>query len=153
MKKLSEDVLHFFRNQGCVVVSTIDKNGLIHCACKGIVKIDKKGEVHLLDLYLGSTRRNLEGSSQISITAVDEHKFTGYSLKGRGKIISGDKLEPDLAAEWETRITSRLTQRLLKNIREEKGHPKHPEVMLPQPKYIIVMQVEEVVDLTPHHLK
>jgi predicted pyridoxine 5'-phosphate oxidase superfamily flavin-nucleotide-binding protein len=153
MKKLSEDVLHFFRNQGCVVVSTIDKKGMIHCACKGIVKIDSEGRVYLMDLYLGQTHQNLKNNPQISITAVDEHKFTGYSLKGKGEIVSGEKLEAELAVEWEARITSRLTQRLLKNIREEKGHPRHPEEMMPKPKYMIVIQVEEVVDLTPHHLK
>jgi predicted pyridoxine 5'-phosphate oxidase superfamily flavin-nucleotide-binding protein len=153
MKRLSEDVLHFFRSQGCVVVSTLDKDGLIHCSCKGIVKIDKEGRVYLLDLYLGKTRRNLKDNPSLSVTAVDEHKFMGYTLKGKGEIHSGEKLRKDLAAEWEKRITGRLTQRLLKNIHEEKGHPKHPEVMLPKPKYVITMQVEEVVDLTPSHLK
>ena len=58
-----------------------------------------------------------------------------------------------LVRAWEDRITSRLTKRLLRNIHEEKGHPRHPEALLPKPEYLIVMEVEEIVDLTPHHLK
>jgi len=41
----------------------------------------------------------------------------------------------------------------LRNIREEKGHPRHPEVFLPKPVYMIAIEVQEIVDLTPHHLR
>lgn len=153
MKKLSEEIVRFFQDQGCVIVSTIDGSGFAHSACKGIVKIDHKGQVYLLDLYSGTTHENLQKNPHISITAIDEHKFTGYCLKGKVQLHPAEKLEPDIIKAWEDRITSRLTQRLLKNIREEKGHPRHPEVLLPQPKYLIVMDVEEIADLTPHHLK
>lgn len=136
-----------------MVVSTIDKNGLVHNACKGIVKIERCGRIYLLDVYRARTHENLKCSPYISITAFDEHKFIGYCLKGKAEILSQQELKPELLKAWEDRITSRLTQRLLRNIHEEKGHPKHPEVLLPKPEYLIVMEVEEIVDLTPHHLK
>jgi glycosyltransferase involved in cell wall biosynthesis len=50
---------------------------------------------------------------------------------------------PDLLEAWDTRIASRLTQRLLKNIHEEKGHPKHPEALLPKPEYLIEIDIED----------
>lgn len=31
--------------------------------------------------------------------------------------------------------------------------PQHPEALLPKPEYMIVMEVEEIIDLTPKHLK
>jgi hypothetical protein len=68
-------------------------------------------------------------------------------------MIHENELTPDIVKVWEERITNRLTQRLLKNIREEKGHRGHPEASLPKPKYMIVLEVDEVVDLTPSHLK
>lgn len=153
MKRLSEAIIHFFHNEGCVVVTTIDKNGFPHSACKGIVKIDRGGRIYLLDVYRARTHENLKHNSCMSITAFDEHKFIGYCLKGKAEMFLEDKIEPDSIKAWEDRITSRLTQRLLRNIREEKGHPKHPEVLLPKPEYLIVMEVEEIVNLTPHHLK
>lgn len=107
----------------------------------------------MLDLYKGATFDNLKNNPHISITAIDEHKFIGYCLKGKAQIVTEDEFQPQIIQAWEDRITGRLTKRLLKNIREEKGHPRHPEVLMPKPQYLILMKVEEVVDLTPQHLK
>jgi general stress protein 26 len=153
MKKLTDDIIRFFQSQGCVIVSTIDKDGSSHSSCKGIIEINHNGQIYLLDLYRARTHDNLKYNAHISITAIDEHKFIGYCLKGKAKIMTEDNLKPHLVKTWEDRITSRLTQRLLKNMREEKGHPRHPEALLPKPQYLIAMEVEEIVDLTPHHLK
>ncbi|MFH1889212.1 MAG: pyridoxamine 5'-phosphate oxidase family protein [Candidatus Omnitrophota bacterium] len=153
MNKISDTIIQFFSNQGCVIVSTVDKNGFPHSSCKGIIEINPDGRVCLLDLYRGTTYQNLKANPGISITAIDEHNFRGYCLKGKAGIMPEDKVGPDIIKAWEARITSRLTQRLLKNIREEKGHPRHPEILMPRPEYMIAMETEEVVDLTPHHLK
>jgi hypothetical protein len=153
MKTLHADIIQFFSKQGFVVVSTIDGKGKPHNSCKGIVDIDSNGRVYLFDLYRAQTHDNLKNNPHMSITAVDEHKFVGYTLKGTARIDTGEALSPRLLKAWGERITSRLTQRIVRNLREEKGHPRHPEVLLPDPKYLINMEVEEVVDLTPHHLK
>lgn len=153
MKRLGDEVVHFFQSQGCVVVSTIDKQGYPHNGCKGIVKINRGGKIYLLDLYRAQTYFNLRHNPHISLTAIDEHKFVGYCLKGKAEIIPEEKIPAQIIKAWEDKITSRLTRRLLKNIREEKGHPRHPEVFLPKPKYMLAMKVEECIDLTPHHLK
>lgn len=151
--KLSDDVIHFFQNQGYVIVTTVDKDGTPHNSCKGIVSLNKNGSVYLLDLYKARTYSNLKNNPKISLTVVDEHRFQGYCLKGKARIITSDNIRPDILKAWQDKITGRLTQRVLKNIHEVKGHPRHPEVLLPKPKYIIVMLVREVVDLTPHNLK
>ncbi|HAJ57614.1 MAG TPA: hypothetical protein DCL35_07600 [Candidatus Omnitrophica bacterium] len=153
MKKLNDEIVNFFYNQGCVIVSTIDENGYPSNACKGIVEIDNNGHVYLLDLYQAKTRSNLERDPHISITAIDEHKFVGYSLKGKARIVTQGEIRAHLAKAWEERITSRLTSRLLRNIRGEKGHARHPEALLPEPQYLISIDVDEIVDLTPHRLK
>lgn len=153
MKRLSDEIIQFFRSQGFVIVSTVGTDGVPHNSCKGIVKINKQGQIYLLDLYKAKTYENLEKKPRISITAVDEHKFIGYCLKGKARIILSEKLKPQIIRAWEERITSRITQRVLKNILEEKGHLRHPEALLPKPQYLIVMNVEEIVDLTPHYLK
>lgn len=153
MKRLTEEIIGFLQNQNFVIVSTLDSDRSIHSACKGIVKIDPAGKIYLLDLYQGKTFQNLKRNPYISITAVDEHRFSGYCLKGKAKIIERDKLRSQIITTWEDKIISRITQRVVKNIRGEKGHPRHPEALLPKPKYMIVMKVQEVIDLMPHHLK
>ena len=153
MKKLSDEIISFFQKQGFVIVSTIDSTGSLHNSCKGIVEIDKNGQIYLFDLYMLKTRANLQKNPNMSLTAVDEHRFLGYCLKGKARIVTEDEIQPRLIKAWEDRITSRLTGRLLRNIRGEKGHPRHPEALLPKPEYLISMEVEEIIDLTPHPLK
>jgi len=152
MKNLNEGLIHFFQKQHYVVVTTIDKKGYPHNSCKGIVEICKDSKVYLLDLYRGKTRLNLQKNHNISIAAVDGHKFIGYSLKGSAKIVEKTRLGPHILKLWEEKITKRLSHRLIKNIKGEKGHPRHPEVLLPKPEYLIEVDVEEVVNLTPHHI-
>ena len=117
------------------------------------MKIYPNGQIYLMDLYKARTFVNLKRNPKISITAVDEHKFTGYCLKGRADIVEADQLKPDIIKAWEDKITSRITHRVLKNISGEKGHFHHPEVQLPSPEYMIVIKVDEVVDLTPYRLE
>lgn len=153
MKRLSDEIIQFFHNQSFVIVSTLDKDGSLHSSCKGIVKINQNGLIYLLDLYRARTYDNLKRNPRISITAVDEHKFKGYCLKGKAKIIKTEELKPKIIKAWEDRITSRITQRVLKNMRGEKGYPQHPEALLPKPQYLIEMRVKDIIDLTPHHIK
>lgn len=154
MKSLPDDIVHFFQKQHFVVVSTIDKrSGAPHNSCKGVIKIDKNGSIYLLDLYKWRTYGNLMHNPHISITAVDEHKFKGWCLRGKAKILPGEKLKSDIIKAWETRIAARITHRVLKNIQQENGHRRHPEAQLPRPEYMIVMEVEEIVDLTPHQIR
>lgn len=153
MKKLNESVIQFFHNQSFVIVSTVDKDGTSHSSCKGIVKMNPSGRIYLLDLYRGKTYANLKHNPHISITGVDEHKFVGYCLKGKAKTMKDIKLTAQIMKAWEERITSRITRRVIKNMKEESGHSGHPEAFLPKPEYMIVMETEEIVDLTPHHLK
>ncbi len=153
MKNLNEGLIHFFQKQHYVIVTTIDEEGCPHNSCKGIVEIYKDSKVYLLDLYRGKTYLNLQKNHKISITAVDGHKFIGYSLKGRAKIVEKTMLEPRILKLWEEKITKRLSHRLIKNIKGEKGHPRHPEVLLPKPEYLIEVDVKKVVNLTPRHIR
>jgi predicted pyridoxine 5'-phosphate oxidase superfamily flavin-nucleotide-binding protein len=153
MGMLADEIIEFFQNQPFVIVSTLDKKGSLHNSCKGIVEINRPDIIYLLDLYRRKTYQNLKQNPQISITAVDEDSFVGYCLKGKAKIIRADKVKSHVISAWEKKITSRIAQRVIKNIREEKRHPRHPEALLPKPEYLIVMQVEEIVDLTPQRLK
>lgn len=149
---MTDLIIKFFQHQRFFIVATLDKNGYPHTSCKGIVDINKNGKVYLLDLYKGKTFENLKGNPYISITAIDEHRFIGYCLKGRARIIKKDKLTSGIVKVWENRITGRITHRLLKNIQGEKGHSLHPEAMLPKPEYLICVDVKEIVDLTPLHI-
>jgi len=151
--KIPGSTLQFIQDQGCVVVASIDEHGFPHSACKGIVEITHDGRIFLFDLYRQITHQNILRNPKISITVFDEHKFKGFCLKGNARIVHESDIDTRLTQAWEDRIAGRLTQRLLKNVREEKGAAHHPEALLPKPEYLIVMEVEEIINLTPHHLR
>jgi len=153
MKQLNKEIISFFHRQPYTIVTTIDKDGYPHNSCKGIVDIRRNGKVCLLDLYKAETYENLKGNPYISITAVDEHKFVGYSLKGKAKIIKRAGVKSRIVKLWEDKIIKRISRRLVKNIRGERGHSKHPEALLPKPEYLIEVEVSGIIDLASHHIK
>lgn len=153
MQEISTVIIDFLRSQSFVIVSSIDKHGFPHSSCKDIVKIDPRGQVYLLDAYHGTTAENIKRNPQINISMVDEHKFIGYCLKGRAKVMLDNNISQEIIKSWEDNITSRLTKRLLRNLSGDKGHGHHPEASLPFPKHVIIIEVEEIVDLAPHHLR
>lgn len=153
MKKLNDELVRFLHKQNFTIISTIDNGGRPHNSCKGIVEIDQKGLIYLLDLYRARTYENLSKNRNISLTAVDEHKFKGYSLIGRARIIKPSRLGAKFTKAWEKKIDSRVAHRVLKNIRGDVGHKSHPEIMLPKPEYLIEMEVDSIIDLTPKALK
>jgi len=153
MLALDSDIFELLARQNFVFVSTLDEKGSIHNACKGIVRAEPEGRIYLLDVYLRRTFDNLRRDPRISITFAEEHRFSGFCLKGTARIIRKEDAPPDILAEWERRLNARISQRLVRNLQDEKGTRVHPEARLPGPQYIIVVEVEEIVDLTPEHLK
>jgi len=150
MKKIDDSIIHFLRHENFAIVSSIGEKGTIHNSCKGVVDIKPGGKIYFMDLYKQRTYDNLKRNNNISLTVVNEHKFQGYCLKGKASIVSVEKLSGHLLELWEKKVTSRLSHRVLKNISGEKGHHSHPEALLPEPEYLIEMEVESIVDLTPH---
>lgn len=152
MKPISAIIMDFLRTQDFVLVSSIDKNGFPHSSAKAIVKIDPAGEIFLIDVYRGVTSKNIERNPRVSVSAVDEHKFIGYCLKGKARKMQDDLISKELIKTWEDNITSRLAKRLLRNLVQDQTQRHHPEASLPRPKHLIILEVEEIVDLAPYHL-
>lgn len=145
--RLSEEVVSFFRKQSYVIFCTVDGDGRPHSVAKGVVDIDEKGAVILLDLYRGNTRRNLLENANASITAIDEREFIGYTLKGRAVIIELDGLTDAVREKWRGLLRTRIAGRIIKNVQNEILGTTHHEAHLPEPEYVIAFECSEVVDL------
>lgn len=151
---IPEEVSSFLLKQSFVVACSIDADGFPHSSCKGVVDvIAARGEIYLLDLYKKHTYVNILRSGRFSVTAVDEHGFKGYCLKGAAEIVPEKRLPQEVLKLWEDKITARLTHRLITNLGGRKGHPSHPEALLPEPEYMIRLSVSHIVDLTPAAFK
>jgi len=150
MGKLTDSIIQFLHRQGFVIVSTLDPRGTIHCSAKGIIGADRN-KVYLIDLYHAKTFNNLKKNPTITITAVDEHEFSGFALKGTARIVNREDFQEHVIREWEEGLIKRISKRLIRNIRQNKGSSRHPEAGFPQPKYLIEVEVKEVIDLAPAH--
>lgn len=153
MKKLSAEVINFLEKQEFVIVSSFDIDGGIHCSAKGIAGVDGGGKVFLIDIYKGKTSENLRKNQAVSITAIDAHLFMGFTLQGVARILERDQIEGRFIKRWEEKVVKRISQRVIKHIKDERKMLHHPEAKFPQPQHLIEIDVENIVDLTPHHLK
>jgi len=153
LKELSDFQAHFLEHQGFVIVSTLDFKGMIHCSAKGIVGIEKSGKLYLIDLYKARTYNNLKKNPLISVTAVDEHQFVGYTLQGTAKLVERDKIKDHIIEKWEEKVLNRISERMLRNLKAEKQGLHHPEALFGHPEYLIEVDVENIIDLTPAQLK
>jgi len=148
--KIDKDILNFFEKQDSVIVSTIDATGNIHCAAKGIVSAKEDDKIFLIDLYLRETFKNLKKNPIISVTAIDEHLFKGYTLQGEAEIISRDKMHTEIFEDWEKRVVERISKRIAKSVGVGLKSRVHHEAHLPlHPQYLIKVAVKNVVDLKP----
>ncbi|HIE35871.1 MAG TPA: pyridoxamine 5'-phosphate oxidase family protein [Candidatus Omnitrophica bacterium] len=149
--KIPDQLVSFLQKQGFVVVSTLDKKGNIHNSAKGIVET-KDDKIYLIDLYKKRTFLNLKNNPKISITAIDERKFLGFTLKRKAKVLKG-RIKEEILEKWEKKVIKRILKRVMRSIKEERKSSSQPEASFTSPKYLIEMEVEEVIDLVPAHLK
>jgi len=148
--KLSDDVIRFFEKQGGVIVSTLNDKGKIHCSVKGVVSVKGGGKIFLIDLYLYRTFCNLRSNPMISLTAIDEHQFKGYSLQGKARIIPRAKIKKETLEQWEKKVAQRITKRVARSVKTGTKSHRHHEAHLPvQPKYLIEVSVNNVINLSP----
>jgi len=149
---INKDIINFFEKQDTVVVSTIDADGRIHCSVKGIIEAQESDKIFLVDLYLRQTVKNLKKNPMISLTAIDEHFFKGYTLQGEAEIIPRDKMHERIFQEWEKRVIARISKRVIRSVKTGLKSSVHHEAHLPvHPKYLISVTVKNIVDLAPPH--
>jgi uncharacterized pyridoxamine 5'-phosphate oxidase family protein len=150
--RIDQEIINFFEKQDSVIISTIDPAGCIHCSIKGIVEAQADSKIFLVDLYLYRTFQNLKKNPTVSITAVDEHLFKGYTLQGVAEIVPRDKINEEIFEAWERRVIGRISKRVTKSVKTGLKSSKHHEAHLPvHPKYLISVTVNNIIDLRPPH--
>lgn len=123
--------------------------GGIHCAVKGVADVDQAGQIFFMDLFSGRTLQNLKKMPVISVTAIDEDKFIGYSLKGKAVIFSPSEKHRDIINKWENYVIQKISDRIIAGVRLGKKSKEIFETrLLAAAKHIIRMDVEEIIDLS-----
>ena len=152
--KIPDAVKYFLEKQHVVIVSTLDKNKIIHTSAKGIIEVNLSGEIYVLDLYKARTYRNILKNPQATLTVIDEHSFKGYSLSGSAKIIDKNLIPKNKMEIWHEKLAKRIAKRVISHVkREHMIDAIIPEAKFPMPQYLIKISVNEIVDLAPQRLK
>ncbi|MBN1354280.1 MAG: pyridoxamine 5'-phosphate oxidase family protein [Candidatus Omnitrophica bacterium] len=148
--EIPDDIRHFLERQHFVIVSSLGERGSIRTAAKDIVEIGTNGKILLLDLYKEGTYRNIKRSPHITLTAIDERKFKGYSLVGKARIVKEDVVSARLMKLWHQKLAKRIAKRLIRHVKEEVSeHETIPEAKFPFPKYLIEVSVDNIINLAP----
>jgi len=150
MITIPDDAKHFLDREHFVIISTIDSNRSIHTSAKGIVDIDKKGKIFILDLYKGKTHRNIKKNPSVTLTSINEHAFRGYSISGTAKIAKEGSISKRKLKLWHDKLAKRIARRVIRHVKSESlGKEGIPEADFPLPKYLIEVRVKRIVDLAP----
>ena len=148
--ELSKDIVNFVEKQSVAVAATFSSQGRIHCSIKEVIAAKEEGKVFLMDLYQNRTFNNLEKDPRISVTVLNEHEFKGYTLQGKAKIVLREDIEDNVVQERENKIIKRISNRIIQSIKADHKSKAHFEAELPpNPRYLIEVDVEEVIDLSP----
>src|SRR3989338_662460 len=68
----------------------------------------------------------------------------------KAKIVPREEIQGHIIEKWEKRIVRRISNRLIKSLQAGVLTERHHEAHLPTvPKYLIEVDVEKVIDLTP----
>jgi len=135
----------FIKNFPYGYLGTSDKNGKPNISIKGIVDVDSD-RVYFFDLFAARTRRNLEINKKISFFVINLDSFIGYQLKGKALVEDKGDVFNRCLDKWEKKRNEFIISRMLDNLKSEKTTKKH-EIHLLKPKYLIIMEVEEIYDL------
>lgn len=147
--EFSDEVLDFFKGRKIVLVMTLDEEGRIHSAVKGIVQIERAGKIAIVDLYCGKTLRNLQREPRVSVTAIDEERFIGYTLQGKAKIIPQWEIHENFIEKWQDHIVARISERVISSVRRGRKSKEIFEAHFPQhPKHLIEIEVENIINLS-----
>jgi predicted pyridoxine 5'-phosphate oxidase superfamily flavin-nucleotide-binding protein len=151
--RISRHTREMLLSEKVVLVGTANKRGVPNVSPKGVVSVDcAEGTIYFVDLYGGRTYRNLKENPQVSIAVVNYHEFCGYQFKGHTSLVSSGPLFENFKQAWERRSTGLLIERIIQNVRQGHSHGRS-ELHLPEPKHLVRVKVEKIIDLAPRGLK
>ena len=152
--KIPEAVENILEKEHFVVVSSAESNKTIHTSAKGVIEVDPKGRIFMLDLYKGKTYVNIRKNPHVTLTVINERGFRGYSIKGRAKIVKKETLSKKTLTLWNEKLAKRIARRIISHVKDQRAeHEAIPEASFPFPKYLIEVFVDKIVDLAPRKLK
>jgi len=111
MVKISEDIKQLIRDEGVIIVGTVDEGGLSNVSPRSTFHVTDD-KIYWFELFKHKSYENFMRNPQVSVAVFDRNELSGYQLKGKVSIVT-DKEEYYYA---DLRIQDRLTRLHKKDI-------------------------------------
>jgi nitroimidazol reductase NimA-like FMN-containing flavoprotein (pyridoxamine 5'-phosphate oxidase superfamily) len=128
-------------------IATADSQAQPNAAPKFLLKIEG-ASLYMVDCVMGKTWLNIQANPRVSIPVMDIDTLIGYRINGRAKVIDGGAQNQELLDELTNKQIKLSTERIVRNIRQEKGK-RNLEVQFPDTVGMFVVEVENVVEIGP----
>jgi len=113
MVKISEDIKQLIRNEGVIIVGTVDEAGISNISPRSTFHVTDD-KIYWFEIFKHKSYDNFMRNPWVSIAVFDRNELSGYQLKGKVSIVT-DKEEYYYA---DLRIQDRLTRLYKKNIQK-----------------------------------
>ena len=125
MSKIPQAIINFIPGK-MAWVATADASGLPNVAPKGSVQVLDNQTLLFADIFSNKTRTALEQNPKAALAVIDPARPEGYQFKGDAVLLNSGPIFEKVKEELKKRA------------------PK-----LPEPKYVVKINVTEVYSLTP----
>jgi len=154
----SKEVQALLKREHLAYVATSKEDSDINIAIKAVIDFsDEEQKIYFLDMFKGTTRRNLQQHPKTTIAIADLKNFCAYQFKGSVSLIESGEIFEKYTANWNMekqnrfreRISQNLSKALIGSLKDAISGEITDEFDLPKPKYIIELTVEEIITLSP----
>lgn len=142
---LKKKVLELLKNIEFINVATCNLNGRPNAAPKFLLKYGEEF-MYLVDYTIGTTYKNLQLNSKISLSFLDSDTLIGYQVNGSARIIDKGKDYDRIVKELHDKQINLSVDRIIEGLRREKGHTSF-EVVIPDRFVIFKVKIEEIVEI------
>ncbi|MDC0977747.1 pyridoxamine 5'-phosphate oxidase family protein [bacterium] len=143
----NNEVQEVLNQYSLAYIATATSDGTPNVSPKGIVKYDAdQGTICFLDLFCKNTRKNLETNPKLALAIIDYKNFRGFQFKGSTEMISSGPEFEQAKLDWHLIKHNRFQDRVRKNISRLVKDPTS-EYNMPEPKYLVKLHVEKIINL------
>ena len=145
MPTITDKIAELLEKREFVSVATAAPNGEPNTAPKFFFRA--KGDfIYLIDYVLGKTVTNLKENPRVSVSFMDMDSLEAYRLNGTAKLIQDGKVFKEILKEWDKRLVSMATDRVVESVRTGKNRG-HYELEMNENFMVLKIKIASVVKI------
>ena len=145
MPKITEKLEKALEKRQFVSVATATRDGEPNTAPKFFFRA-KGAYIYLIDYVLGKTVTNLKENPKVSVSFMDMDSLEAYRLNGTAKLIEAGKVFDKILKDWNKKLISMATDRVVEAVRTGKKHG-HYELEMGEKFIILKIKIASIIKI------